>query len=99
MSESDTSAEPLKEEVPVDLSGGIKTVGNVTAPGGSGSEGGGDLLTPAPQRTVIVKWSGREYEVEMGGLKTIGDLKVRIMEKTKVKVDRQKLLNVMYKGM
>jgi len=52
-----------------------------------------------PPKSVTVKWSGKEYVIEdINGLKTVGDLKVKIMEKTRVKVDRQKLLNLMYMG-
>jgi len=48
---------------------------------------------------VIIKWAGQEYEVEgLESHQTVLDLKVKIMEKTGVKPERQKLLNLKSKG-
>ncbi|ODM95710.1 Ubiquitin-like domain-containing CTD phosphatase 1 [Orchesella cincta] len=48
---------------------------------------------------LIVKWSGKEIEIEdINGLKTVRDLKQLLESKTGVHVDRQKLLNLTYKG-
>jgi len=49
--------------------------------------------------SVIIKWSGKNIPID--GLKdttTVGDLKMIIEEKTCVKVERQKLLNLKLKG-
>eukprot|EP00088_Acartia_fossae_P035263 TRINITY_DN3629_c0_g1_i5.p1 TRINITY_DN3629_c0_g1~~TRINITY_DN3629_c0_g1_i5.p1 ORF type:complete len:317 (+),score=59.61 TRINITY_DN3629_c0_g1_i5:55-1005(+) len=49
--------------------------------------------------TITVKWAGQQYQIE--GLEphqTVLDLKVKIMDKTGVKPERQKLLNLKIKG-
>ena len=49
--------------------------------------------------SVTVKWAGKEYQV--AGLEqshTVLDLKLQIMEKTGVRPERQKLLNLKVKG-
>ena len=49
--------------------------------------------------SLTVKWAGKEYQV--AGLEqshTVLDLKLRIMEKTGVRPERQKLLNLKVKG-
>jgi len=49
--------------------------------------------------SVVVKWAGKEYEVSgLEDKSTVMDLKMKIMEKTGVKTERQKLLNVKAKG-
>lgn len=48
---------------------------------------------------VIVKWGGKEYEVKsLDPTDTVEKLKVKIMEKTGVRPERQKLLNLKLKG-
>jgi len=48
---------------------------------------------------LTIKWAGKEYQVEgLESHQTVYDLKVKIMEKTGVKPDRQKLLNLKMKG-
>jgi len=54
-------------------------------------EAGGNL-------PLIIKWQGKEYEINSLQLKTVGDLKAKIKERTGVNVDRQKLLNLVFKG-
>jgi len=48
---------------------------------------------------VIVKWSGKEFNIEnIDPLETVMELKVKIMEQTGVRPERQKLLNLKSKG-
>ena len=48
---------------------------------------------------VIVKWAGKEYNVDnLDAGDTVMDLKVKIMEQTGVRPERQKLLNLKVKG-
>lgn len=48
---------------------------------------------------IIVKWSGKEYEiVEVTENDTVGALKNSIQKQTGVRPERQKLLNLKYKG-
>lgn len=47
---------------------------------------------------IIVKWSGKEYEIELGENDTVGDLKEAIHKHTGVRPVRQKLLNLKFKG-
>lgn len=47
---------------------------------------------------ITVKWSGKEYEVEIDESSTVGDLKFMIHKETGVRSDRQKLLNLKLKG-
>lgn len=47
---------------------------------------------------LIIKWSGKEYEIELTENDTVGDLKNVIQKQTGVRPDRQKLLNLKYKG-
>jgi len=48
---------------------------------------------------ICVKWSGKEYEVAgLEATDTVEGLKVKIMEKTGVRPERQKLLNLKVKG-
>lgn len=54
---------------------------------------------PATRHNLIVKWSGKEIEIEdINRLKTVRDLKQMLQAKTGVQMDRQKLLNLTYKG-
>merc|ERR1711936_1475484 len=47
----------------------------------------------------MVKWAGKEYNIEViESTDTVMDLKVKIMEKTGVRPERQKLLNLKVKG-
>ena len=49
---------------------------------------------------IIVKWAGKEYSIEdIDSVDTVMDLKVKIMAKTGVKPERQKLLNLKSKGL
>lgn len=47
---------------------------------------------------IIVKWSGKEYEVTLTENDTVADLKEAIQKATGVRPDRQKLLNLKLKG-
>lgn len=47
---------------------------------------------------IIVKWSGKEYELELTDNDTVADLKSAIQKETGVRPDRQKLLNLKLKG-
>lgn len=48
---------------------------------------------------IIVKWSGKEYPIEdLTDHDTVAVLKHEIFKKTQVKPERQKLLNLKYKG-
>merc|ERR1740119_72735 len=48
---------------------------------------------------LVVKWAGKEYEInDLEGTDSVMDLKVKIMEKTGVRPERQKLLNLKAKG-
>jgi len=51
--------------------------------------------------SVIVKWSGKEYSIDLSegsNLVNVSCLKKAIETQTGVKVARQKLLNLKYKG-
>lgn len=54
--------------------------------------------TSESELKLIVKWSGAEYDVELHPQDNIAVLKHEIFKKTNVKPERQKLLNVKYKG-
>ncbi|KAF5298155.1 hypothetical protein FQA39_LY02579 [Lamprigera yunnana] len=47
---------------------------------------------------LVIKWSGKEYELELTENETVRDLKNTIHRKTGVRPDRQKLLNLKFKG-
>lgn len=47
---------------------------------------------------VVVKWSGKEYEIELTEDNTVADLKEAIQKSTGVRPERQKLLNLKFKG-
>lgn len=47
---------------------------------------------------ITVKWSGKEYEVEVDDNTTVAHLKTIIQKETGVRPDRQKLLNLKLKG-
>lgn len=47
---------------------------------------------------IIVKWSGKEYEIILTENDTVADLKEAIQKATLVRPDRQKLLNLKLKG-
>jgi len=48
---------------------------------------------------IVVKWAGKEYIIdEIDAADSVMDLKVKIMEKTGVRPERQKLLNLKAKG-
>lgn len=47
---------------------------------------------------VIIKWSGKEYEIELTENDSVEDLKCAIQKETGVRPERQKLLNLKYKG-
>lgn len=48
---------------------------------------------------LIIKWSGKEYEVYISEDDSVADLKREILYKTAVRPERQKLLNLKLKGM
>lgn len=48
---------------------------------------------------LIVKWSGKEYEIELTENDSIAELKSAIEKQTGVKPERQKLLNLKLKGL
>ena len=49
--------------------------------------------------SVVVKWAGKEYNVEnIDPAESVMDLKVKIMNQTGVRPERQKLLNLKVKG-
>ncbi|KAJ6222405.1 hypothetical protein RDWZM_000950 [Blomia tropicalis] len=43
---------------------------------------------------LAIKWSGNEYEIEIGPNETVADLKASIYSKTRVKPERQKLMGL-----
>ncbi|KAF2893200.1 hypothetical protein ILUMI_12972 [Ignelater luminosus] len=47
---------------------------------------------------IIIKWSGKEYDIELTENDTVGNLKSAIQKQTGVRPDRQKLLNLKFKG-
>lgn len=47
---------------------------------------------------MILKWNGKEYELESSEGDTVSDLKKLIENLTEVKCERQKLLNLKHKG-
>jgi ubiquitin-like domain-containing CTD phosphatase 1 len=47
---------------------------------------------------IYVKWSGKEYEIELTENETVADLKNAIEKETGVRPERQKLLNLKLKG-
>lgn len=47
---------------------------------------------------ITVKWSGKEYIIEIEENSTVSDLKSMIQKETGVRPDRQKLLNLKLKG-
>ena len=52
-------------------------------------------------KTVVVKWSGKEYSIDLSeenNVITVSCLKKAIELQTGVKVERQKLLNLKFKG-
>jgi len=50
--------------------------------------------------SIVVKWAGKEYSIDDidTAIDTVMDLKVKIMDKTGVRPERQKLLNLKAKG-
>ncbi|KAK9833518.1 hypothetical protein WJX81_000663 [Elliptochloris bilobata] len=52
----------------------------------------------APERELMVKWSGQELKFTMGSGATVGELKRKIAEQTSVQPKRQKLLGLKAKG-
>ena len=49
--------------------------------------------------SIIVKWCGKEYPItDLNEVDTVAILKHEICKKTQVKPQRQKLLNLKYKG-
>jgi hypothetical protein len=65
------------------------------------ASGGGAIPKDLPPpHNLMIKWAGKEIEIEdINGLKTVRDLKQMIQHKTGVQPDRQKLLNLNFKGM
>lgn len=47
---------------------------------------------------ITVKWSGKEYEIELDENSTVAQFKCMIHRETGVRPDRQKLLNLKLKG-
>lgn len=59
----------------------------------------GASLPKDPPHSIVIKWMGKEIEIEdINVLKTVRDLKLTIQQKTGVQADRQKILNLTYKG-
>jgi hypothetical protein len=55
-----------------------------------------ETVLPHP---VVIKWAGKEIELQdISPLKTVRDLKGLIHAKTGVQPERQKLLNLNFKG-
>ena len=49
--------------------------------------------------TIVVKWSAREYPItDLTDQDTVAVLRHEIFKKTQVRPERQKLLNLKYKG-
>lgn len=48
--------------------------------------------------TIIVKWCGNEYPMDLTNQDTVAVLRHEIFRKTQVRPERQKLLNLKYKG-
>lgn len=48
---------------------------------------------------IFVKWSGKEYEIELTENDTVLDLKNAIEKETGVRPERQRLLNLKLKGL
>ena len=104
----------MSEEKTMDVVGSSENVALTSSEGEDGGLSGvkaqaqqetasGEVTTvahpPAQKLNLIVKWGGKVFLIEdVWSLKTVRDLKVKIMEKTGVKVDRQKLLNLTYMG-
>jgi len=56
-------------------------------------------MTEIKEIVVIVKWSGKEYPVtDLTDQDTVEVLRHEIFRKTQVRPERQKLLNLKYKG-
>lgn len=56
-------------------------------------------MTEIKDATIIVKWSGKEYPItDLTDQDTVAVLKHEIFKKTQVRPERQKLLNLKYKG-
>lgn len=47
---------------------------------------------------IVLKWSGKEYEIELNEDDNVMDLKKEIEKQTGVRPNRQKLLNLKLKG-
>lgn len=47
---------------------------------------------------IVVKWSGKEYNIDLTEFDTVLDLKHAIQKQTGVRPERQKLLNLKLKG-
>lgn len=47
---------------------------------------------------LVIKWSGKEYKIELTENATVTDLKNAIQKQTGVRPERQKLLNLKLKG-
>lgn len=48
--------------------------------------------------TLVVKWTGQDYTVELPTSETVLQFKERLTEVTGVQTHRQKLLSIKYKG-
>jgi ubiquitin-like domain-containing CTD phosphatase 1 len=57
-------------------------------------------MSASPEQiSLVIKWSGKEFPIEDINLtSTVADLKSLISEKTNVLPERQKLLNLRFKG-
>lgn len=57
------------------------------------------METELKELTIIVKWCGKEYPVsELTAEDTVAMLRHEICKRTQVRPERQKLLNLKYKG-
>lgn len=52
----------------------------------------------ANNNKLFVKWSGKEYEIDLTENDSVADLKAAIHKETGVRPERQKLLNLKLKG-
>lgn len=48
--------------------------------------------------SIILKWCGKEYSLELTNQDTVAILKHEIYKQTSVRPERQKLINLKYKG-
>lgn len=58
-----------------------------------------DEQAPVKDVSILVKWCGKEYSIsDLNELDTVAGLRHEIFKQTQVRPERQKLLNLKYKG-